>query len=55
MTLLLNGQPLGQADGGFLGSETCGGFVGAYVGCFVSGAGAQATFRSFRYTGDETR
>nr|MBR4280277.1 hypothetical protein [Clostridia bacterium] len=50
-TLLVNGQPVGESDGGFLGSETSGGFVGAYVGCFVSGDGAAAEFRDFRYTG----
>ena len=49
--LLVNGTPVATADGGFLGSETAGGFVGAYVGCFVSGEGAKASFRDFRYTG----
>lgn len=51
-TLLVNGTPVAVSDGGFLGSETAGGFVGAYVGCFVSGEGAEATFRDFRYTGE---
>ena len=50
-TLLVNGEPVADADGSFLGSETAGGFVGAYVGCFVSGEGAEATFRDFHYTG----
>lgn len=50
-TLLVDGQPVATADGGFLGSETAGGFVGAYVGCFVSGRGAQADFTAFRYRG----
>ena len=51
-TLLVNGTPVATTDGGFLGSETAGGFVGAYVGCFVSGEGARADFRHFRYTGE---
>ncbi len=51
-TLLVNGVPVATADGGFLGSETAGGFVGAYVGCFVSGEGARAQFRDFRYRGE---
>lgn len=52
-TLIVNGETVAHADGGFLGSETAGGFVGAYIGCFVSGAGAQAVFHDFRYTGEE--
>ena len=51
-TLLVNGVPVAEADGGFLGSESAGGFVGAYVGCFVSGEGARASFRDFRYFGE---
>ena len=51
-TLLVNGTPVAESDGSFLGSETSGGFVGAYVGCFVSGEGAAAAFRHFRYTGE---
>ena len=50
-TLLVNGQPVAETDGGFLGSETAGGFVGAYVGCFVSGERAEAAFSNFRYSG----
>lgn len=50
--LLVNGQAVAEADGGFLGSETAGGFVGAYIGCFVSGEGAQAAFTGFRYAGE---
>lgn len=41
-------------DGGFLGSETSGGFVGAYVGMFASGNGLdtrnEAGFDYFHYT-----
>jgi len=51
--LLVNGRSVAEADGSFLGSETSGGFVGAYIGCFVSGQGAQAQFTGFRYTGEE--
>ena len=40
-------------NGGFMGSETAGGFVGAYVGMFCSGNGedsdAEAAFDSFGY------
>lgn len=50
--LLLNGEAVAECDGGFLGSETAGGFVGAYVGCFVSGEGTQAQFADFRYRGE---
>lgn len=47
---LVNGAELAQAHGGFLGSETCGGFVGAYVGPFASGHGEGcAVFSDFRY------
>ena len=49
-TLLAEG-----VNGGFMGSETAGGFVGAYVGMFCSGNGkdvdAEAAFDSFDYTG----
>ncbi len=48
--LLVNGQCVAESDGSFLGSETSGGFVGAYVGCFVSGPEACATFTQFAYT-----
>jgi alpha-N-arabinofuranosidase len=50
--LTVNGRHLAEADGSFLGSETAGGFVGAYVGCYVSGEGAQASFADFRYRGE---
>lgn len=53
--LLVNGESVARADGGFLGSETAGGFIGAYVGCYVTGAGAEAAFRDFRYTGEEEK
>ena len=52
-TLWVNGRPLIEADGGFLGSETCHGFVGAYIGLFASGNGSEraceALFRDFTY------
>lgn len=51
-TLLVKGQAVATADGGFLGSETAGGFVGAYVGCFVSGEGAEGHFADFHYRGE---
>ena len=42
--------------GGFLGSETSGGFVGAYVGMFCSGNGTESTneaaFDWFEYSGN---
>lgn len=53
--LTVNGQRVAEADGGFLGSETAGGFVGAYVGCYVSGSGAEAEFSGFRYRGHDKR
>lgn len=44
-------------DGGFLGSETAGGFVGAYVGMFASGNGREgenfASFDFFSYEPEE--
>ncbi len=47
----------GQVDGGFLGSETAGGFVGAYIGMFASGNGTDyeeyAAFDWFSYRGEE--
>ncbi len=43
--------------GGFLGSETAGGFVGAYIGMFASGNGTdtgnEAAFDAFGYKGKE--
>lgn len=54
-TLLAAGQPLATADGGFLGSETAGGFVGAYIGMYASGNGVdrleEARFTDFHYRG----
>ena len=45
------------ANGGFLGSETAGGFVGAYIGMFASGNGkaydTYASFDWFSYEGVE--
>lgn len=42
-------------NGGFLGSETAGGFVGAYIGMFASGNGSdtgnEVTFDCFTYKG----
>ena len=44
-------------DGGFLGSETAGGFVGAYIGMFASGNGTDyeeyASFDWFMYQGED--
>ncbi len=44
-------------DGGFLGSETSGGFIGAYIGMFASGNGRDtgnyAEFDWFEYEGRE--
>jgi alpha-N-arabinofuranosidase len=44
---------LGETDGGFLGSETAGGFVGAYIGMFATGNGTDyeeyAAFDWFSY------
>lgn len=55
-TLLCDGQPLATADGGFMGSESCGGFVGAYIGPFATGNGSdlpdEAMFEDFRYQGE---
>ena len=46
---------LATVNGGFLGSETSGGFVGAYIGMFASGNGkdydAYAAFDWFSYEG----
>ena len=46
-----------SVHGGFLGSETSGGFVGAYIGMFCSGNGAdsdnEAAFDWFEYSGTE--
>lgn len=53
--MLVDGQVLAEAHGGFLGSESCGGFVGAYIGMFASGNGAEcdaeACFEGFHYGG----
>ena len=51
---------IASCDGGFLGSETAGGYVGAYIGMFASGNGISsdeyASFDWFSYTpaGGET-
>ncbi len=37
--------------GGYIGSETSGGFVGAYIGMFCSGKGNSASFDWFEYLG----
>ncbi len=54
-SLVCDGTVLATADGGFMGSETAGGFVGAYVGPFASGNGAdlsaEARFEWFTYQG----
>jgi alpha-N-arabinofuranosidase len=48
---------LGETDGGFLGSETAGDFVGAYIGMFATGNGIDneeyAAFDWFSYEGNE--
>lgn len=53
--MVCEGKVIGEAFGGFLGSESCGGFVGAYVGPFASGNGAdmqeEAVFADFHYQG----
>ncbi len=36
-------------DGGYIGSETAGGFVGAFIGMFASGDGGEAKFDWFEY------
>lgn len=55
-SLLCNGQVIGCTEGGFLGSESCGGFVGAYVGPFATGNGSDlaqdAMFEDFHYQGE---
>lgn len=47
-----------DVDGGFLGSETAGGFVGAYIGMFATGNGTEdenfAAFDWFDYRIEET-
>lgn len=54
-TLYADGQPIASANGGFMGSESAGGFVGAYVGVFASGNGTErnceACFTNFHYEG----
>ena len=50
--LTVNGRIVARADGSFLGSETAGGFIGAYLGCYVSGNRARAAFADFRYVGE---
>ena len=45
-------------DAGFMGSESCGGFIGAYVGIYAGCEGADsdrwAKFKRFCYRGAET-
>lgn len=52
-------QPLASdVDAGFMGSESCGGFIGAYVGIYAGCEGADsgrwAKFKRFCYRGAET-
>ncbi len=53
--LMLGDWTVATAEGGFMGSESCGGFVGAYIGLFASGNGedreCEAVFTDFHYTG----
>ncbi len=46
---------IAEADGGFLGSETCGGFIGAYIGiyafCDTEDRDRRAKFLHFTYHG----
>ncbi len=48
---------LGRENAGFMGSESCGGFVGTYVGMYASGNGREwpdhAAFEDFSYRGAE--
>ena len=39
-SLCWNGKEQARANGAFMGSETAGGFIGAYIGVFASGNGA---------------
>lgn len=54
-SLLCNRRVLAHANGGFMGSETAGGFVGAYIGVYASGNGiertCEAVFDHFVYLG----
>ncbi|MBR2288213.1 MAG: family 43 glycosylhydrolase [Clostridia bacterium] len=54
-TLVCDGKEIAHADGSFMGSESCGGFVGAYIGMFASGNGEElqdyAHFTDFTYRG----
>ena len=58
-TLSVNGQTMAMVDGGFMGSETCYGFIGAYIGLYASGngieRGCEACFRNFHYQAQEDR
>ena len=50
----VNGIPVAEnINGSFMGSETCGGFVGAYIGMFATGGGKEvdneAAFDWFEY------
>ena len=52
-TFLLDGTEPSAASGTILGSETSGGYIGAYIGLFASGNGqdlpAEAVFHHFDY------
>lgn len=55
-SLSLDGETLTTVDGSFLGSETAGGFVGAYIGLYATGNGAdteaEACFENMTYQGE---
>lgn len=51
--LMVGDEVIGRAHGGFMGSESCGGFVGAYIGPFAAGSGrGEAKFEQFHYAGE---
>ena len=54
-SLIVDSQVLATVNGGFMGSETCGGFVGAYIGPFATGNGVEHSeackFERFNYQG----
>ncbi len=54
----VNDLPVAEnVDGSFMGSETCGGFIGAYIAMFATGSGKEvdneAAFDWFGYQGEE--
>ncbi len=57
VSLWADGICIGRENAGFLGSESCGGFVGAYIGMYASGNGRDlaecAEFEGFSYRGAE--